>query len=324
MIIITGGAGFIGSNLVTALYKAGEYDVVVCDRMDHPHKWENLATAEIADFVYPDDLFDFIDRYAAQITTIFHLGGITNTSANDPETVTLNNFGLSRNLWDWCCKRGTRLIYASDASTYGMGEAGWDDGFDSANLKQLHPRTLYSWSKHLFDQRVARQLTSRREKPTQYVGLKFFSVYGPHEDHKANNRSMVRQMIEQVDQQGRVQLFKSAQSTCADGEQKRDFIHVEDATDVMLWFWQNAEVNGLFNVGSGQARSFNQLAAVVFGAMERGAPQINYFDMPPAFRNTYQPFAEAKLDRLRAAGYTGSFRPLEQGVPEYLAWLRHK
>lgn len=324
MIVITGGAGFIGSNLVAALQAAGEYDVVVCDKMDHPHKWENLAQTEIADFVYPDDLFDFLDRHAAQINVIYHLGGITNTTATDPESVILSNFGLSRNLWDWCCKRGTRLIYASDAATYGLGEAGFEDGFDCDTLKKLRPRTLYSWSKHLFDQRIARQLLSRRDKPTQYAGLKLFSVYGPHEEHKANQRSVARQLIEQVEGEGVIRLFKSGRPDIGHGDQRRDFVHVHDVANLLVWLLQNPEVNGLFNVGTGRARSFNELAAAVMITTGKDKAAIDYIDMPQGMESTYQYLAEAKLDRLRAAGYTAPFRQIEQGVKDYVAWLKNR
>jgi ADP-L-glycero-D-manno-heptose 6-epimerase len=317
VIVVTGGAGFIGSNLVAGLEARGEHEVVVCDRLGNDQKWQNLAKREIAALVPPDELLYFLDSNATQIHVVFHLGAVTSTTETDADLMLDTNFGLSQAIWDRCAAHGTRFIYASSAATYGDGSAGFDDDASPEALGKLRPLNPYGWSKHLFDRRIARLLAGPARRPGQWVGLKFFNVYGPNEYHKGAMKSVIAQILPQIAAGKPARLFKSHRRDCADGAQKRDFIWVGDCVDVLLWLYDNDGVNGLFNLGSGKARSFADLATATFRALGK-EPNIEYIDMPPTLRAKYQYFTEAKMDRLRAAGYKRPFTTLEDGVGRYV------
>lgn len=317
MIVVTGGAGFIGSNLVAGLAARGVTDIAVIDRFRNGDKWRNLAKHEVAALVPPEETLAFLDRHAAEIDTVFHMGAISATTETDVDKIVANNVVLTLDLWRWCAWRGARLIYASSAATYGDGAQGFDDDGSSSALAGLRPLNPYGWSKHLIDRRVARLVASDDIAPPQWAGLKFFNVYGPNETHKGDMMSVVAKLHPKLTAGEPARLFKSHRDGYPDGGQLRDFIYVGDVVDVMLWLYDNPQVSGLYNVGTGQARSFADLARAVFAALGR-EPDIQYFDMPEHLRDKYQYFTQAKMDRLRAAGYDKPFTALEEGVRRYV------
>ncbi|MDB6092160.1 MAG: Nucleoside-diphosphate-sugar epimerase [Gammaproteobacteria bacterium] len=316
MILVTGGAGFIGSNITAALAERGAR-VAVCDRFRRTAKWRNLAKVQMGDVVAPEALATWLDTHGAAVETIVHMGAISSTTETDVDLIMEVNFRLSLTLWRWCASRGKRFIYASSAATYGAGEQGFDDDGSPAALATLRPLNAYGWSKHLFDRWVARELTSGGPRPAQWVGLKFFNVYGPNEYHKAGMQSVVAQKYPLAAAGETLTLFRSHRPDVPDGGQKRDFVYVGDCVDVALWLLGHPEVNGLFNLGTGHARSFEDLARAVFGALGR-PPHIEYVDMPDAIRPNYQYFTQASMKRLRAAGYTRPFTSLVDGVRDYV------
>lgn len=316
MLLVTGGAGFIGSNLVAALAERGEA-VVVCDRLGQGDKWRNLAHHDLEDVIPPEELPDFLRWAEGRLKAVFHLGAISATTESDGDALMANNFRLSKVFWDHCAQEEIPLIYASSAATYGAGAEGFDDDASRDYLAGLRPLNGYGWSKHLFDRWVMRRLAMEAPAPSQWAGLKFFNVYGPNEYHKGGQASVAFHLFGQLSRGEPAKLFQSHHPDYADGGQLRDFIWVGDCVDVMLWLYDNPSVNGLFNVGTGKARSFADLARAVFTAMER-PENISYVPTPEAIRDKYQYFTEATTDRLRAAGYDKPFTELEDGVARYV------
>jgi ADP-L-glycero-D-manno-heptose 6-epimerase len=314
MILVTGGSGFIGSNLVAALAARGAAPVAVCDRMDGPEREANLAKHAVSEIIAPEDLRGWLTD--KPVETVFHMGASSTTTERDMNFLLDNNFGVSLDLWRWCADHGARLIYASSAATYGDGAEGFDDDNDLAALTKLRPLNPYGWSKQLFDVEAV-MLAAAGYAPAQWAGLKFFNVYGPNEYHKGGQQSVAVQLHRQIAETGRVKLFRSHRPDVADGEQKRDFIWVGDCVDIMLWLYDNPKVCGIYNCGTGSARSFNDLARACFAAMGR-APAIDYIDTPATIREHYQYFTEATMSRLRAAGYDRPFTTLEDGVAAYI------
>ncbi len=318
MIIVTGGTGFIGSNLVAGLEAHGCKDIVICDTLGAEDKWRNIAKREIRDIVNPERLFDYLETHQDMIEVIFHMGAISSTTEQDVDLIAETNIVLSRRLWKWCGKHQKRFIYASSAATYGDGNKGFKDVQTPKELKQFHPLNAYGWSKHVFDRRVARVLEDDMEPvPAQWAGLKFFNVYGPNEYHKGDQMSVICKLYPQVIAGAAAKLFKSHRKDYADGGQLRDFVYVKDCVSVMLWLYENKGVNGLYNVGTGNARSFKDLAEATFDAADKPA-KINYIDMPEVLRDKYQYFTEADMTKLRIAGYDKPFTELEDGVRDYV------
>jgi ADP-L-glycero-D-manno-heptose 6-epimerase len=316
MILVTGGAGFIGSNVVAALTERG-VPVAVCDRLRAADKWRNLAKAPLSEIIAPEALNAWLPTQAAQLEAVIHLGAISSTTETDADLITEVNFRLSQSLWRWCVAAGKRFIYASSAATYGDGAQGFDDDGSTRALARLRPLNPYGWSKHLFDRWAARAVEEGAARPSQWVGLKFFNVYGPNEYHKGGMRSVVAQKYPLAAADRPVNLFRSYRPDVPDGGQRRDFVYVRDCVEVVLWLLEHPQVNGLFNLGSGQARSFEELARALCAALGRAA-QIEYVEMPAAVRAHYQYFTEARLERLRSAGYTQAFTSLEDGVRDYV------
>jgi ADP-L-glycero-D-manno-heptose 6-epimerase len=314
MMLVTGGAGFIGSHIVAALEERGQ-DVAVCDWTDQG-KWRNIAKRRLTDVIPPEALLDWL-RPRRDIEAIVHMGAISSTTATDEAETMRVNYELPLALWDWCAARGVRLIYASSAATYGDGAQGFDDEFGQNALARLRPLNLYGRSKHEFDREVARRIATGETAPPQWAGLKFFNVYGPNEYHKAGQISVALKNWREAKEASRAVLFRSHNPNYADGGQLRDFVWVGDCTDVVLWLLDTPRANGLFNVGTGKARSFKDLAGAVFRALGR-APVIEYVDTPLAIRDKYQYFTEARMERLRAAGYEKPFTSLEDGVAAYV------
>jgi ADP-L-glycero-D-manno-heptose 6-epimerase len=315
MLLVTGGAGFIGSNVVAALNDAGHSNVVVCDLLGTDGKWRNLAKRQLVDIVPPSGLLDWLK--GRKLDAVIHLGAISETTATDGDLVIETNFRLSMRLLDWCTANAVPLIYASSAATYGDGEAGFGDDASLPALKTLRPMNLYGWSKHLFDLAVAERAANGDPLPPQWAGLKFFNVFGPNEYHKGSMMSVLARRFDDVKAGRVVQLFKSHREGIADGDQRRDFIYVDDVVRVIMWLLATPSVSGLFNVGTGKARSFKDLMLAAYAALGT-RPNIEYVDMPETIRNSYQYFTQSEVDRLLRAGYNGGFTTLEDSVKAYV------
>jgi ADP-L-glycero-D-manno-heptose 6-epimerase len=315
MLLVTGGAGFIGSNVVAALNDAGRGDVVVCDLLGHDGKWRNLAKRQLADIVPPAQLMDWLK--GRKPDAVIHLGAISETTATDGDLVIETNFRFSMRLLDWCAANGVPFIYASSAATYGDGAQGFADDPSPEALKQLRPMNLYGWSKHLFDMAVIDRATRGERLPPQWVGLKFFNVFGPNEYHKGTMMSVLARRFADIKTGRPVQLFKSHREGIADGDQRRDFIYVDDVVRVVMWLLATRGVSGLFNVGTGASRSFKDMMLAAYAALG-ASPNIQYIDMPEQIRGSYQYFTQSEVDRLRSAGYNGGFTGLEDAVDLYV------
>jgi ADP-L-glycero-D-manno-heptose 6-epimerase len=315
MLLVTGGAGFIGSNVVAALNDAGRSDVVVCDLLGRDGKWRNLAKRQLMDIVPPDKFADWLK--GRRLDAVIHLGAISETTATDGDLVIETNFRFSLRLLDWCTDNPTPFIYASSAATYGDGAQGFGDDPSLPALKELRPMNLYGWSKHLFDLAVAERVARREKLPPQWAGLKFFNVYGPNEYHKGTMMSVLARRFADIKAGRPVQLFKSHREGIADGDQRRDFIYVDDVVRVMMWLLATPSVSGMFNVGTGNARSFREMMLAAYAALG-SSPNIQYIDMPEQIRGSYQYFTQSEVDRLRGAGYNGGFTALEDAVELYV------
>ena len=307
-IIGTGGAGFIGSAIVWRLNQLGYDDILIVDRLDETDKWKNLVPLSFADYVDADDFIEDLGDFR-DARFIFHLGACSSTTERDAEYMIRNNYQYTRDLAEFALANDMRFIYASSAATYGDGSAGMEDGFDK--LGRLRPLNVYGYSKHLFDQYVARNGIFAK-----IVGLKYFNVFGPNEDHKGDMRSLVNKAFEQINTSGILQLFKSHNPDYQDGEFGRDFIYVKDAVDMTIYFLEN-NVGGLFNVGSGRMNTWNALANAIFDALDMPA-NVKFVDMPERLRDRYQYRTEADLTRIREAGYSAETTPLTSAVEDYV------
>lgn len=317
MIIVTGGAGFIGSNIVAELETQGYKDIVVVDWLGSDDKWKNIAKRELAAIVAPENMLEYINEHEAQIEAIIHMGAISATTEKDVDLIIRSNFELSWKLWEFCRDNHKQFIYASSAATYGDGSLGFVDRNDLEYLNQLRPLNPYGWSKVLFDRKVSREVLEKRGTPKQYAGLKFFNVYGPNEYHKGGQKSVVAHIFPEVKAGNEVKLFKSYNPKYKDGEQLRDFVWVGDCVSVVMWLLKNPNVSGLFNVGTGQARSFYDLAKATWAALGK-EPKIGFKNMPETLKNKYQYYTQADLSNLRAKGYNKPMTPLEEGVRQYV------
>jgi ADP-L-glycero-D-manno-heptose 6-epimerase len=315
MILVTGGAGFIGSNIVAELCEHGR-DVTVCDRLRDNDKWRNIAKANVADVVPPERLTDWLASQS-RLEAVVHMGAISATTVRDADLVFAVNVALSTELWQWCAAHDTPFIYASSAATYGAGENGFDDDASLPALLRLRPLNAYGWSKCFFDRRVATWVANGAACPPQWVGLKFFNVYGPNEYHKGSMRSVVAQKFPLAEKGEAITLFKSHDPRYPDGGQLRDFVYVRDCVKVIRWLLEQRRVNGIFNVGTGEARSFADVARAIAGALGI-PPRIEYIPMPEEIRGNYQYYTQANMSRLRKAGYTAPFTSLEEGVRDYV------
>ena len=310
-VLVTGGAGFIGSALVWALNRRGCDRIVVCDRLGTDERWRNLTPLRFADYVEADDLLPRLSGGAlGKFDLMLHMGACSSTTETDAGFLIRNNYEFTRDLATWALGQKTRFVYASSAATYGDGSAGMDD--DDGGLDKLRPLNMYGYSKHLFDLHARRAGFLNR-----MVGLKYFNVFGPNEGHKGDMRSLVHKSTAQVQAGGVIRLFKSYRSDFRDGEQKRDFLYVKDAVAMTLHLAASKRAGGLFNIGSGKARTWLDLARAVFAALKR-KPKIEFIEMPEAIRDKYQYFTQANLVRLRAAGYTAPVTSLEDAVNDYV------
>lgn len=312
MIIVTGGAGFIGSALIAGLNQRQVTDILVVDQLGTDEKWKNLQSLSFADYVEKDDFLDMVieDKLDSPIDVIFHLGACSDTTETNASYLVKNNYEYSKLLAQWAANADIRFIYASSAATYGDGSAGFSD--DEENMGALRPLNMYGYSKHLFD-----MWARRAGLLSKIAGLKYFNVFGPNEYHKADMMSFVVKSFEQIKTSGRVRLFKSYRPEYADGEQVRDFLYVKDAVYMTLFFFDNPHLSGIFNIGTGETRTWNDLVIAVFVAMGR-KPDIEYIEMPASIRNQYQYYTCADLSKLRKAGYNKQITPLEDAVKDYI------
>lgn len=315
--IVTGGAGFIGSNLVRALNERGLTDILVVDHLNHPAKQRNLDRLQFREY---HDKTDFrvllVSGLLTTVDAVFHLGACSATTETDEAYLRGNNFEYTRDICEWSLRVGARFIYASSAATYGDGSRGYSDA--DAVTPSLEPLNLYGSSKQQFDLWALEQGLLN-----QIAGLKYFNVYGPGEDHKGDMRSLVHKAFRQIRDTGAMTLFRSHRPDYRDGEQERDFLYVADAVAVTLWLFDHPEVNGLFNCGTGEARTWLDLAHALFAAMER-EPNISFTDMPESIREKYQYHTQAEMGKLRTAGYTAPFLSVEEGVRRYVRdYLQH-
>lgn len=310
-ILVTGGAGFIGSALVWALNQRGCEQIVVSDFLGTSEKWRNLTPLRFADYLEADDLRPRLESGAlGRFDHVFHLGACSATTERDAAYLIRNNFEFTKDLAAWSLKSGARFVYASSAATYGDGSQGMED--TEPRLERFRPLNMYGYSKHLFDLHAKREGWLER-----IVGLKYFNVFGPNEDHKEDMRSLVHKSYAQALESGVIRLFKSYKPEYRDGEQKRDFLYVKDAVAMTLHLAANPAAGGLFNIGSGEAHTWIELATAVFAALGR-EPRIEFIEMPEVLRGKYQYFTQANVAKLRAAGYTAPAAPLGEAVADYV------
>lgn len=316
MIVITGGAGMIGSIIAWHLNtKLGRDDLVIVDHITHEAQWQNLVHRQYVEYLDKDQLFDYLDGNE-DVTAVIHMGAISATTERDFNKLVEANIHYSQDLWGWCAENEVPFFYASSAATYGDGSAGYDD----ANIDKLRPLNGYGYSKHFFDQWVLKQ--TPENSPPAWAGFKFFNVYGPNEYHKERMASVAFHTFNQFSETGTMQLFKGTKSGIKDGEQMRDFVYVKDAAAIVAHFMTAAHSkkpapNAIYNIGTGQARSFKDLSQNVMESMGK-APHITYIDMPEDLRGKYQYFTQANMIKLRKAGYTTPMTTLEDGVKDYV------
>lgn len=310
MIIVTGGAGFIGSCMVRTLNDHDINDIVIVDNISSTDKWMNMRNKKYIKYVHKSEFLIELPSYE-NVEAIIHMGAQSSTTEKDFDYLWKNNFEYTKALWNYCAEKQISFLYASSAATYGDGSQGFDD---KTNIDELRPLNGYGYSKQLFDQWVKHQATTF---PKQHVGFKFFNVYGPNEYFKGSMASMIFHGFKQIKEIGKVKLFKSCNPDYADGGQLRDFVYVKDICDVMYWMLQHPQVSGLFNLGTGRAQSFAELAEATFHAL-RLEPNIEYIDMPENLRKKYQYYTKAEMGKLREAGYTKKFMDLEEGARDYV------
>lgn len=316
MIIVTGATGFIGSNIVADLNARGRTDLLLVDDLGTQGKWKNIAKRRFLDLVDYRDLDGLLGKLKQPAEAVFHMGANSSTTSTDGDEILRVNLHATMAWWKWCTDTGTPFIYASSAATYGDGDEGFDDNEAPEALDKLAPLNLYGWSKHQFD-KWAVERAAEGKAPPQWAGLKFFNVYGPNEYHKGDMRSLVAKNTSLIARGETIRLFKSHKDGYVDGGQLRDFVYVKDCCAVMMWLLDNQQVSGVFNLGTGQARSFVDLMQAIGTAL--GKPvNIEYVDMPESIRPNYQYFTEARMDKLCATGFGSPFHTLEAGVADYV------
>jgi ADP-L-glycero-D-manno-heptose 6-epimerase len=314
MIIITGATGFIGSNLVADFNEQGRSDLLLVDDLGTQGKWKNIAKRRFVDLVDYRQLDQLLPTLG-KADAVFHMGANSSTTSTDGDEILRVNLHASMAWWKWCTHTGTPFIYASSAATYGDGTQGFNDDQDLASLDKLAPLNLYGWSKHQFD-KWAMERAAEGKAPPQWAGMKFFNVYGPNEYHKGDMQSLVAKNTALIARGDTIKLFKSHKEGYADGAQLRDFVYVKDCTSVMSWLMQNPQNSGLFNLGTGQARSFVDLVKAIGTALQKPV-NIEFIDMPESIRPNYQYFTQANINKLGAMGYKKTFFSLEDGVFDY-------
>lgn len=318
MIVVTGGAGFIGSNIVADLEERGIGPIAVVDWFEQDDRWRNLSGRQVDAFVRPEQLDEWLAHQIGSITAIVHMGAISATTERDVDKLVANNINFSVKLWDWCAQHQVPFIYASSAATYGGIESGFVDDESLAAMNALRPLNAYGWSKKATDLIFLRRVARGLPQPPQWAGLKFFNVYGPNEYHKGDMMSVACKLYDQVLRGEKLRLFRSYREGVGDGEQRRDFVYVKDCTAFVGWLLDNPDKSGIFNVGSGQARSFLDVARALGRAMNREI-EIEFIEMPEAIRDRYQYFTKADMSKASTAGMTLVPHSLESGINDYVS-----
>ena len=319
MFVVTGGAGFIGSVVIAELENNfPNTPIAVIDWLEEDDRWKNINKRTVSNIIFPEDTFEFLEDHQSEIKAIIHMGAISTTTETNVNKIVEQNIGYSLDLFDWCTENDIPFIYASSAATYGEGENGFNDSIDPTHLKKLQPLNPYGFSKHMVDKAIIQ----KNEKPSQWVGLKFFNVYGPNEYHKGGQKSVVAHAFKQIQETGKMKLFKSHPPDYEDGMQLRDFVYVNDIAKNIIWFIKNPQVSGIFNQGTGKARSFKDLTIATFKAMNL-PENIEYIDMPENLQNQYQYFTEANMNSFNHVykKHEGKeYKPtsLEDGVTDYV------
>lgn len=316
MILVTGAAGFIGSNILADLELAGMGPVAACDWFEDGDKWRNVAKREIMSFVRPENLFDWLEA-RSDVKAIIHMGAISATTERDADLLIERNINTTVKLWDYCCDREIPFIYASSAATYGSMERDLFDHQEPDFLAGLRPLNGYGWSKNATDRILMRRVQNGEKTPPQWAGLKFFNVYGPNEYHKGSMMSVVAKFFEPVSKGEVVKLFKSDRPEIEHGQQMRDFVYVKDCTKTIIWLLQNPEVSGIFNIGTGEARSFKDLIGAIGLALNVDV-EIEYVDLPDQLKGKYQYFTQAEMNKLESKGFDTNFDPMEESVRDYV------
>lgn len=322
-IIVTGATGFIGSNLLHALETKGYTNIIGIDNFGTGEKWKNVAKRSCVFFVLPDQMKDYLNNHAKDISAIIHLGGISTTTETNVDEIVRTNVQLSIYLYEYCKKNNAQFIYASSAATYGrsfIDVDGFNDNQDIDSLRNLKPMNAYGWSKNCIDKYIVLDRTGK-ENNNQVVGLKFFNVYGPNEYHKGEQMSVIAKFYEQYQQYGRAKLFKFDDCTRKVMQERRsprrDFVYVDDCTSIMIWFLEHKEINGIYNVGTGVARTFQDVAYNVAKGLGK-EPEIEYIEMPESLFGQYQDYTCANIDKLRNVGYLKEMTSLEDGIYDYI------
>ncbi len=316
-ILISGGAGFIGSHLAKKLSERPDHRIVIVDQFGTGDKWNNLVRVPIDEIIHPDDLFYWLEHFGESLECVFQLGGVSSSIESDVEVILDSNHNTPLLLWRWCAEHNVRYVYGSSYEVYGDGAHGFDDTSDEAYQRNLRPLNPNGWSKKLLDLHISTAQKRGEPMPPQCVGLRLFNIYGPNEYHKKDSRSVALKIYEEASTGAAVKLFKSNNPNYAHGEQIRDFVHIDDVVSVLEFFYDNPDKSGLFNIGSGKAHSFEELAKAIFAALGK-APNIKYVDMPTHVEHQYQYKTLASIARLREAGYSKEFKTLEQGIADYI------
>jgi ADP-L-glycero-D-manno-heptose 6-epimerase len=316
MIVVTGGAGFIGSAMIAKLNEKGEQDILVIDELGTSAKWKNLAGKQFTDYIHKDNFIEMLlNERLPKIEAIIHMGANSSTTEKDVDHLMENNYRYTRILAEWSVRKKVRFIYASSGATYGDGAKGFSDA-DSVS-PELMPLNAYGYSKQLLDQWVL-----QHDLQQKVVGIKFFNVFGPNEYHKGDMKSLICKSYTQIQENGKIRLFKSYRPEYKHGEQVRDFVYIKDCTEVLWWLLKTPKVNGIYNLGTGKARTWNDLAKAVFAALEI-SPNIEYVEMPEEIRNAYQYHTEAEITKLQSSGCPVQFRSLEDSVKDYVQNYLH-
>ena len=316
MLIVTGGAGFIGSNLVYGLNRKNIKNIVICDDVNTKLKKEYLRKAKYKSIVKPSNLFTFLKK-ERNVEYIFHLGAISETTSTNFKKLKKNNYEFSCKIWDYCVQNKVGFSYASSASTYGDGKNGFKDSSSLNYLKKLKPLNLYGKSKHLFDLYISKKIKEKKKTPYQWIGLKFFNVYGKNELHKKKQMSVISFLVPKIKKNLEINLFKSHNKNFKDGEQKRDFVHVSDCINLMIWLYRKPKISGIFNVGTGSSRTFYELTKIIFKNLKK-KEKINFIDTPKDVLKHYQYYTKANIGKLRKIGYKKEFKTLEEGIKNFI------
>lgn len=319
MFVITGGAGFIGSVVAHEIEENfPNTPITIIDWLGSDDRWKNISKRTLADIIFPEETIEYLYDHVDEIQAVIHMGAISSTTETDVDLITERNIGYTLDLFDWCAENDVPLIYASSAATYGAGENGFEDSVELSYLKKLAPLNPYGFSKHMVDKAILQ----KKHTPSQWVGLKFFNVYGPNEYHKEGQKSVVAHAFKQIHESGKMKLFKSYHPNYKDGEQLRDFVYVKDIARAIVWFTQNPEVSGIFNLGTGKARTFKDLTRATFKALNM-EEHITYIEMPENIKKQYQYYTEANMESFQevyksVTGKEFAFASLEEGVEDYV------